>query len=77
MYAIRSYYGEHLRQGRCELALAGGVNLYLHPSTYAELCAHRMLSRDGTCKSFGAGADGFVPGEGVGVLLLKPLHRVV
>ena len=64
---------EHLLRGECELALAGGVNLYLHPSTYVGLCSQRMLSTDGRCRSFGAGATGFVPGEGVGVVLLKPL----
>ena len=55
--------------------MAGGVNLYLHPSNYAELCSQRMLSADGQCKSFGAGGNGFVPGEGVGVILLKPKSR--
>ncbi|SDY56872.1 amino acid adenylation domain-containing protein [Lysobacter sp. yr284] len=64
---------EHLLRGECELALAGGVNLYLHPSTYVGLCSQRMLSTDGRCRSFGADATGFVPGEGVGVVLLKPL----
>ncbi|WP_189227099.1 SDR family oxidoreductase, partial [Saccharothrix coeruleofusca] len=64
---------EHLRHGACELAIAGGVNLYLHPSTYVELSRARMLSTDGRCRSFGAGGDGFVPGEGVGAVLLKPL----
>ena len=57
---------EHLYRGECELALAGGVNLYLHPRTYVELCGLRMLSKDGRCQSFGQGGDGFVPGEGVG-----------
>ncbi|MEY4484937.1 MAG: hypothetical protein RL693_2389, partial [Verrucomicrobiota bacterium] len=64
---------EHLRRGSCRMAIAGGVNLYLHPSSYVGLCALRMLSKDGKCKSFGVGGDGFVPGEGVGVVLLKPL----
>ncbi|HJU39820.1 MAG TPA: type I polyketide synthase, partial [Tahibacter sp.] len=64
---------EHLLRGECELALAGGVNLYLHPANYIALCAQRMLAADGRCKSFGAGGDGFVPGEGVGTVLLKPL----
>ncbi|QCW26357.1 amino acid adenylation domain-containing protein [Lysobacter enzymogenes] len=64
---------EHLLRGECELALAGGVNLYLHPSTYVGLCSQRMLSTDGRCRSFGADATGFVPGEGVGVVVLKPL----
>jgi acyl transferase domain-containing protein/acyl carrier protein/SAM-dependent methyltransferase len=64
---------EHLRRGECEMALAGGVNLYLHPLTYVSASAQQMLSPDGRCKSFGDGANGFVPGEGVGAVLLKPL----
>jgi acyl transferase domain-containing protein/acyl carrier protein/SAM-dependent methyltransferase len=68
---------EHLYRDECELALAGGVNLYLHPRTYVELCALRMLSLDGRCKSFGKGGDGFVPGEGVGVVLLKRLSKAL
>ena len=66
---------EHLLRGECEAALAGGVNLYVHPASYAALCAQRMLSPDGKCRSFGKGANGFVPGEGVGVVLLKRLSR--
>ncbi|MBM3653553.1 MAG: SDR family NAD(P)-dependent oxidoreductase, partial [Alphaproteobacteria bacterium] len=65
----------HILDGDCEMAIAGGVNLYLHFSTYVGLCANRMLSRDGRCKSFGAGGDGFTPGEGVGALLLKRLSQ--
>ena len=68
---------EHLRHQDCEMAIAGGVNLYLHPSTYIALCAMQMLSPDGTCKSFGKGGNGFVPGEGVGVVLLKRLSRAI
>ncbi|MHA6907973.1 SDR family NAD(P)-dependent oxidoreductase [Ralstonia pseudosolanacearum] len=68
---------ESLRRGECHMALAGGVNLYLHPSNYVELCAGQMLSKDGRCRSFGEGGNGFVPGEGVGVLLLKPLSRAL
>jgi acyl transferase domain-containing protein len=68
---------EALRSGTCAMALAGGVNLYLHPSNFAELSAARMLSPEGRCKSFGDGANGFVPGEGVGCLLLKPLSRAI
>jgi acyl transferase domain-containing protein/acyl carrier protein/enoyl-CoA hydratase/carnithine racemase/NAD(P)-dependent dehydrogenase (short-subunit alcohol dehydrogenase family) len=64
---------EHLKASGIGMALVGGVNLYLHPSNFIELCAARMLSPDGRCRSFGAGANGFVPGEGVGCLLLKPL----
>jgi len=77
-----SLYAVHLacesfKAGDCEMALAGGVNLYLHPSKYIQLSRTKMLSPAGRCSSFGAGADGFVPGEGVGAVLLKPLDRAV
>jgi acyl transferase domain-containing protein/acyl carrier protein/enoyl-CoA hydratase/carnithine racemase len=68
---------EHLRAGSCAMAIAGGVNLYLHPANYAELSAAHMLSPSGRCRSFGEGADGFVPGEGVGCVLLKPLSQAL
>ncbi|GMQ63945.1 SDR family NAD(P)-dependent oxidoreductase [Vallitalea maricola] len=68
---------QHLRLGECEMAIAGGVNLYLHPSNYIQLSSNNMLSSDGQCKSFGEGNNGFVPGEGVGAILLKPLSRAV
>ncbi|NNB91405.1 SDR family NAD(P)-dependent oxidoreductase, partial [Corallococcus exiguus] len=64
---------ESLRSGACEVAIAGGVNLSLHPSKYVMLCANRFASSDGRCRSFAAGGDGYVPGEGVGAVLLKPL----
>ena len=66
---------EHILRGECEMAFAGGVNLYLHPHTYAWLSSQHMLSSDGRCRSFGAGGEGFVPGEGVGAVLLKRLSE--
>ncbi|MHB8523231.1 MAG: SDR family NAD(P)-dependent oxidoreductase, partial [Limisphaerales bacterium] len=68
---------EAIRKGECRQAIAGGVNLYLHPSKYVSLCLMRMLSTAGKCRTFGAGGDGFVPGEGVGAVLLKPLSQAV
>ena len=68
---------ESLRRGECSVAFAGGVNLYLHPAKYLYLCEKRMLSATGKCHSFGALADGFVPGEGVGVVMLKPLETAI
>ncbi len=68
---------EHLYRGECEMAIAGGVNLYLHPSSYIRLCNNHMLSVDGKCKSFGQGGNGFVPGEGVGTVLLKRLSQAI
>ena len=68
---------QHIRHGDCEMAIAGGVNLYLHPSSYVGLCSVFMLSKDGQCRSFGDGGNGFVPGEGVGAVLLKRLSQAV
>lgn len=68
---------ESLRNRQCQLAIAGGVNLYLHPSKYQSLCQRRMLSLEGKCHSYGSGDDGFVPGEGVGTLVLKPLSKAI
>ena len=68
---------EHIYQDTCEMAIAGGVNLYLHPSNYTDLCKYKMLSDDGKCRSFGKGGNGFVPGEGVGCVLLKPLSAAI
>jgi acyl transferase domain-containing protein/acyl carrier protein/enoyl-CoA hydratase/carnithine racemase len=66
-----------LWNGECQVAIAGGVNVYLHPSSYVWLCSMKMLSGDGQCKSFGKGGNGFVPGEGVGAFILKPLSKAV
>ncbi|QYF93473.1 SDR family NAD(P)-dependent oxidoreductase [Massilia sp. PAMC28688] len=68
---------EQIRRGDCALAFAGAVNLYTHPSNYVDMASQYALSPDGRCRSFGAGANGFVPGEGVGVLLLRPLSEAL
>jgi len=68
---------ESLRKGECRLAIAGGVNLYLHPAKYMGMCRVRMLSATGRCHTFGSQGDGFVPGEGVGAVLLKPLPDAI
>jgi acyl transferase domain-containing protein/acyl carrier protein len=62
-----------LADGECELALAGGVNLMLNPLINATLTRARMLSPTGRCKTFDASADGYVRGEGCGMVLLKRL----
>jgi acyl transferase domain-containing protein/acyl carrier protein/aryl carrier-like protein len=66
---------ESLRRRECQLALAGGVNLYLHPAKYQSFCHRRMLAVGDQCRSYGDGDDGFIPGEGVGTLVLKPLRQ--
>ena len=64
---------QDLRLGRTDMALAGGVNLSLHPGKYGMLSAGQFISSDGHCQSFGEGGDGYIPGEGVGVAVLKRL----
>ena len=68
---------QSLRNRECNMALAGGVNLILSPDNTVALCRARMMSPDGRCKTFDGDADGFVRGEGCGVLLLKRLSDAV
>ncbi|WP_042206280.1 SDR family NAD(P)-dependent oxidoreductase [Paenibacillus durus] len=68
---------QSLRQQECGVAVAGGVNVSVHPNKYVMLAQGRFLSSKGRCESFGRGGDGYVPGEGVGAVLLKPLSRAV
>jgi acyl transferase domain-containing protein len=62
-----------LRRGECDQALAGGVNLVLSPEITVALSRSHMMAPDGRCKAFDARADGFVRGEGCGLLVLKRL----
>lgn len=68
---------QSLIRGECYTAIAGGVNLYTHYYKYAVLCDKKMLSPSGRSKSFSADGDGFVPGEGVGAIILKPLAKAI
>ncbi|HSN98713.1 MAG TPA: type I polyketide synthase, partial [Candidatus Nanopelagicales bacterium] len=63
-----------LADGECEMALAGAVNLSLHPHKYTGLGLMGLMSASPAPRLFGNG-DGFVPGEGVAAVLLKPLSR--
>ena len=62
-----------LQRGEADLALAGGVNTVLSAAGMVATCRARMLSADGRCKTFDAAADGYVRGEGCGVVVLKRL----
>jgi polyketide synthase PksN len=68
---------EAIRNGDCTAALVGGVNLDLHQHKFDINNAGGALSPDGVCSSFGASANGYVAGEGVGALLLKPLSQAL
>ncbi|MBH8553203.1 SDR family NAD(P)-dependent oxidoreductase [Nostocaceae cyanobacterium CENA357] len=68
---------QSLRSGECNMALAGGVNLILAPEASIGLSRMRALAPDGRCKTFDAKADGYVRGEGCGIVVLKRLSDAI
>ena len=66
-----------LRTQESDLALAAGVNLILSPTVTRSFDAAEAMSRSGACRAFDAGADGFVRGEGCGVVVLKRLSEAL
>lgn len=62
-----------LQDGDCRLAIAGGVNLILAPEGNIIFCKSNMLSAKNRCSTFDISADGYVRGEGCGIVILKKL----
>lgn len=62
-----------LWSGECTAAIAGGVNIFITPDTFAGFTGLSMLSPDSRCYAFDSRANGFVRGEGAGIVILKPL----
>ncbi|MDJ0576449.1 MAG: beta-ketoacyl synthase N-terminal-like domain-containing protein, partial [Xenococcaceae cyanobacterium MO_234.B1] len=68
---------QSLRNRECDSAIAGGVNLMLSPELTQTFSLAGMMAADGRCKTFDADADGYVRGEGCGVIILKRLDDAV
>src|ERR1700755_651807 len=64
---------QSVRRRESDQALAAGVNLMLTPQNSIATSRWGMLAPDGRCKTFDADADGYVRGEGCGVVVLKRL----
>jgi acyl transferase domain-containing protein/acyl carrier protein len=68
---------QSLRNEDCRMAITGGVHVTLSPLNSVVFSRLRMLAADGRCKTFDARGDGFVEGEGCGVLVLKRLSTAM
>ncbi len=67
----------NIELGQCEQAIVGGVNLILADTATRVFQSLGMLAKDAKCKTFDARADGYVRGEGVAAILIKPLDRAL
>ncbi len=68
---------QSIRAGDCNVAVVGGVNAVLAPRSMAMLLETQALSPDGRCKTLDSRANGFVRGEGCGLLVLKRLSEAL
>lgn len=68
---------QQLRSGECEIALAGGVSADPRLIDGYDYSPGRIFSHDGRCRAFGEGSNGTVPANGMGLVVLKPLHKAL
>lgn len=68
---------QSLRNKECNVALTGGISLILSPEVTINFCEAKMLSPDGLCKTFDESANGYVRGEGCGIIVLKRLSDAI
>ena len=66
---------QSIQAGDCQMAIAGGVNVLLTLTLFKSFSDAGMLSPDGRCNTFDKSANGYVRGEGVGAIILKPLSQ--
>ncbi|XP_013403201.1 compactin diketide synthase mokB [Lingula anatina] len=76
LYAVH-LASEAIRNGDCDMAVAGGVNVIMMPEITIGFCQAGMLAPDGRSKSFDSSADGYCRSEGAGVIILKSLNKAV
>ncbi|XP_061180173.1 uncharacterized protein LOC133188686 [Saccostrea echinata] len=69
--------GQAIKTGDIKMAICGGANVLLSPSTSVALSKARMASRTGKCHTFSQNADGYVRGEGCGIVILKRLRDAI
>lgn len=67
----------NIREGTCDMAIAGGISLFPDQSLLRRACNLNMLSPSGVCRPFDNSADGTVLSEGVAVVLLKPVDKAI
>ncbi|GLX77744.1 hypothetical protein tinsulaeT_10840 [Thalassotalea insulae] len=71
------YACQSIWNGECEMAISGGVNVISRPEYMVSMSKGGFLSSHGRCKSFDADAQGYVRGEGAGIILIKPLAKAL